>query len=130
MRRAHEDDSRCGNSNTAETRLVRLQADEKGLFSDQTTEAVGNEEDGTLDLVQSTVGDGICQGLSMPTEAFSTRILPEAYNVGVVAVGDDSRSRKSGTHEVWGKGAIWMRPSRLAVSSQAMDKPDAEGVIS
>ena len=130
MRRAHEDDSCCGNSNTAETRLVRLQADEKGLFSDQTTEAVGNEEDGTLDLVQSTVGDGICQGLSMPTEAFSTRILPEAYNVGVVAIGDDSRSRKSGTHEVWGKGAIWMRPSRLTVSSQAMDKPDAEGVIS
>ena len=60
MRRAHEDDSRCGNSNTAETRLIRLQADEKGLFGDQTTEAVGNEEDGTLDLVQSTVGDGIC----------------------------------------------------------------------
>ena len=62
------------------------------MFGDQTTEAVGNEEDGTLDLVQSTVGDGICQGFSMPTEAFSTRILPEAYNVGVVAVGDDIRA--------------------------------------
>ena len=109
MRRAHKDDSRCVSSNTAETRLVRLQRDEEGLFRNQTAETARNKEDGTFDLVQSAVGDSICKGLSMSAEAFSASVLPDAYHVGVVAVSNDLRGRKPGTHEAWYKGAVWMR---------------------
>lgn len=36
----------------------------------------------------------------MSTEAFSTGVLPEAYDIGVVAVGDNPRRRIVGAHEV------------------------------
>ena len=111
------------------TRLVWLQRNEEGLLSDQTTKAMGNEENGPLGLVRSAVGNGICKGFSMPTDAFSACILPEAYNVGVVAVGDDSRGRKAGTHKVWCEGPTGVPPSRLAVSGQAMHEPDAGRAI-
>lgn len=84
-----------------------------------------NEEDRAFDLVRSAVGDGICQGFSMPTEAFSAGVLPETYDVGVVAVGDNSCSRKLGAHEIRCESAVWMRPRRFTASSQAMDEPDA-----
>lgn len=97
MRRAHEDDSRSASSKMAETTLVWLQRDEEGLFHDQSAETVCNKKNGTLSLVQAAIGYGISQGLSMSTEAFSTGVPPEAYHVGVVAVGDNSRSRILGT---------------------------------
>lgn len=59
MRRAHKDDPRCASSNTAETRLVRLQRDQEGLFGNQTAETVCDEKGGTLGLARSAVGDGI-----------------------------------------------------------------------
>jgi hypothetical protein len=78
---------------------------------------VCNEEDRAFDLVRSAVGDGICQGFSMSTKAFFTGVFPETYDVGVVAVGDNSCSRKLGAHKIRCESAVWMRLRRFTASS-------------
>lgn len=42
----------------------------------------------------------------MHTEPFLASILLEACGVGIIAVGNDSCSRKLGVPEFWRKGAI------------------------
>ena len=92
MRCAHKDDSRRASSNIQETRLIRLKSNEKSLLRKETAKAMRNEENRAFDYVQSAIGDGVCQGFSMPTKSFSASILPETYDIGIVSIGDDSCS--------------------------------------
>jgi hypothetical protein len=125
MRRAHKHNPSRTRDYAFQTRFVRLQGDKQSLLSNQTAEAVGNEEERALGLVRSTIGDSVGKRLSVPAKAVPTRVLLEAHNVSIVAVADDPRRRKLRTDKVGCEGAVGVRPRRLAIAGQAMNEPYA-----
>lgn len=60
------------------------------MLDEKATKAVNNEEERAFGLVRAAVRDSIGKGLVVPAKPFSTGVLPQAHDIRVIPIDNDS----------------------------------------